>query len=311
MTIVYNDNMSSFDSGFDTSVIKPPRVEILTRNTEGLLVFGHDNSTRVFPHFGITWNILQDVAFSTGKPVADCGSAYSTVAVEAHLRGIDVVPIDVMWPDYREDFCGVVQEQMYKTEMVREFTGDLHFGIKPEYDLSKTYFVDLEQAIKAVKVKYLHADLAKIPRSDRFFSVCLVHDTVPKHSADVEEFLGEQLPELLRVTDQAVYIYPMGIYRPVYYHLEYDSESDEKVWNKVSFPGEWEWRNNRKYYNVEFKEALPLYGENAKEPIERIQKIAQKRGFEFSLAQAKYWSDFDKKWRFETTQRGVFTRKNS
>lgn len=191
---------------------------------DGLQYQGQDSGILVLPHFSLSWQELSRLAGMSGKPLADLGASCSSLSAEAELQGLQMIPIDIM-----ERIRG--GEERYRRVVQSTFDT---FGTALGIPSGKVEFI--REAIEISLARYCHADIAQLPFPDRYFSVCLAHDSVPKHSATVERFLSSQLPEMMRVTDSHLYVYPFALYEtsnegelePVH-ELFLDSTALEKV----------------------------------------------------------------------------------
>lgn len=217
---------------------------------------GADNSMEIFPHLNLSWWQIKQLYAKTGKPIGDLGASFSTLPVEGELQGVKVYPVDIMHMQGRDRYEGILEARMINARMGDAYAGKVvgldangsPFKITNSPLTGRDYGVKVYDAIEKAKANYIVADLEKIPVTDNFFSVTVLHDSLPKHSQDWDTFIQEQLPEILRVTDSAAHIYPMGIYK---------TEDRELI------------------------ESDPLFDNFA--VLEKITAIASSQGFNFSL----------------------------
>lgn len=183
---------------------------------------GDDSSIEIFPHLDVTWWKVKEESKKSGKPVGDLGASFSTLPVEGELQGIKIYPVDIMHTHGRDSYETILESRMINARMSDAYAGkpvglDKHGNLLRIMDkpitTSREYGQRVYEAIEKVKANYIVADLAKIPLADRFFCITILHDSIPKHSKDWNAFMTEQLPEILRVTDSAAYVYPMSIYK--------------------------------------------------------------------------------------------------
>lgn len=78
-----------------------------------------------------------------------------------------------------------------------------------------TFNDKLHLGLKAALERGVSCPLMRIPLPDRALSFSIVHEVVPKHSDSVDCFIEHELPEILRVTDDTAFIYPMSVYTTV------------------------------------------------------------------------------------------------
>ncbi len=264
---------------------------------ESLKWVGKDDSFEMFPHLNLDWRQLKEAYNESKKPVGDFGSGFSTIPVEGELRGIDIIPIDITHEADRSRYEGIMQKNFQfgavnsvyqRNELPENFRETMGLDRRVE-----NYWGTVDAAIEEVMNKYVIADLSRIPLADRSLSITITHDTLPKHSKDLKTFLEQQLPEILRVTDQTAYIYPISIYKTIVWWLKYDPETGEEDWKKLS-----EWTPEEiSYEKMErditekipqrrtLEEWLPLYRDP--ETIKAITEAAEKLGFVFRLEKAR------------------------
>lgn len=258
---------------------------------ESLKWVGEDQSFEMFPHLNLDWRQLKEVYDTSKKPVGDLGSGFSTIPVEGELRGIDIIPVDITHEADRSRYEEIMQKnfQFGAVNSVYE-RNELPENFRETMGLVKrveNYWETVDAAIEKVMDKYIVADLSRIPLADRSLSITITHDTLPKHSKDLKTFLEQQLPEILRVTDQTAYIYPISIYKTIVWWLKYDPETGEEDWKKLSewTPEEIKYEKNLVEGRIPQKrtleEWLPLYRDL--ESLKAIAEVAEKLGFEFRL----------------------------
>lgn len=251
------------------------------------------------------------------------GSSFSTLSVEGELRGINILPIDIMYESNKSRYQEILEKRFQDLKGVYKKQG--------EWESNKDYLERVGAAIQKVMDKCIVADLAEIPLKDRSLSIAIAHDSLPKHSPDLKTFLEKQLPEILRVTDLIACIYPMSIYKTTLWKLKCDPEGKEHdietdyydpgsyyYWKKAS---EWtpeelkEEKLNRQMNPEAYEEEGPhekrtleeshaLYKDP--ESIKQISEVAEKLGFEFRLEKSRKTEEEEHK---KEAMLGVFTRK--
>lgn len=146
------------------------------------------------PQLGLSLESLREFV-PPGKVAADIGSCWSPYPVEARLFGISVVPIDLRYGGPHDKWETFVRERMLQ-----------------RYPAEACPVI--EEAIVEVNATRLcrsASDLSGV--ADGAFSLVTAHQVVPKHSASVRVFLEQELPELLRVTERSLRLYPFGLYQ--------------------------------------------------------------------------------------------------
>ena len=212
----------------------------------------------IFPHLNLNWREVKQIYKKTGKPIGDLGASFSTLPVEGELQGVKIYPVDIMHMQGRDRYESILEMRMINARMGDAYKGKFvgldnngnPFKLTDLPITSEDYAAKVYGAIEKAKANYVVADLSKISVADNFFSLTILHDSLPKHSTNWNTFIDQQLPEILRVTGSAAHIYPMGIYK---------TEDRELV------------------------ESDPLF-ENP-EVLEKIKMTAKVHGFNFNLRQ--------------------------
>lgn len=307
---------------------KPPPEYIKKReDKESLRWVGFDSSLGIFPNLNLDWQQVEKIFKETKKPIGDFGSSFSPLPVEGELRGINIVSVDLMH-EYNKDRYefhlgnhlrrGYVKELYIKSRPMIRIPETME---PPERIESDRYEGEIEKAIKKVaREKLIVADIAHLPLEDRSLSIVILHDTLPKHSPDLETFLEKQLPEILRVTDRAAYIYPMSVYKTTVWKSWKQSEDietnfediwvkasemtpEDKAEEKLAWQMAWE-DEDKPQERSSLEEARPLYKET--ESLKQISEVARKFGFEFKLENGA--NDVFGRHKQEDAKLGVFTR---
>lgn len=266
---------------------------------ESLRWVGFDSSLDIFPHLNLNWKQVEKIFRESKKPIGDLGSSFSPLPVEGELRGIDIISIDLMH-EYNKDryvshLFKIFRRGAVKNLYISGFRAPEIW--EPNERIESDRYEDrVENAIKKVQERMIVADIAHIPLSDRDLSIAILHDTLPKHSPNLQTFLEKQLPEILRVTDQAAYIYPISMYETTLWKTwEHSSDPEtygEDIWKEASkmtaedkAEEKWVWQtaeeDEKPLKKSTLKESHPLYKEA--ESIRQITEAAQRLGFEFKL----------------------------
>lgn len=273
------------------------------------------SSFEFFPNLNLDWQQLSKIYENSKKPIGDLGSSFSTLSTEGELRGINILPIDIMHEANKSRYRGILEKRFQYADL-RDV-----YQKKSEGESNKNYLECVEAAIQKVMDKCIVADLAEIPLKDRSLSIAIVYDSLPKHSPDLKTFLEKQFPEILRVTDQVAYIYPMSIYKTIIWWEKYDPEYEDPntgescYWKKLSdwTPEEIRWEKLQRQMNPQegpipemrtLEESHALYKDPAS--IKQISEVAEKLGFEFRLEKSRKTEEEEHK---EEAMLGIFTRK--
>lgn len=280
---------------------------------ENLKWFGRGTSFEIFPHLNLNWQQLNEIYMkSNKKPIGDLGSSFSTIPAEGELRGINILPIDIMHESNKSRYQGILEKDFQYGALKEVYKKRGYYERQIPEETQKTmgtetplenYEEGVETAIKKVIDKYILADFANIPLKDRALCVSIVSDSIPKHSPDLKTFLEKQLPEVLRVTDQVAYIYPIAIYKVILWEAidnsydpeKFDREKDDPEtvfeelysWKKVSDFTPEEKRlssimdSEERCRKTTLEELHALYKDE--EAIKQISEAAERLGFEFRL----------------------------
>lgn len=180
-----------------------------------LSYWGMDHSLDVLAHVRLTWDDLNAAAEEFGKPIADLGASFSSLALEGRLRGVPVTALDISFDLNRRQYeHGVLVGLRPLIEYYRE-PGRFPPGFAPRNPIDQDALQEhaLRAQARGVLNEGVLCDFCSIPLPDRHFALSLAHDSVPKHAPDLEVFLERQLPEILRVTDGEARLYPMSLFK--------------------------------------------------------------------------------------------------
>ena len=268
----------------DLTNLVPPLAALHRRSDYHGLVWSSDcHSLEILPQVNLTWADLrtfkqpgeiQPVQARILKPIGDLGASTSTFAAECALRGIPCVPIDLQVSFEMSDYRSIVREGMNKLRDhycgIREWpVGFEHTEIIARHQ----WDIRCNEAISQAQGCYLRADIAHIPLPDRCFSVTIVNDAVPKHSATFEAFLQEQLPEILRVTEQRAVIFPLAIFKSSI------KEWVGNAWRQDVVRNEGKLRDGTQREILRLETALFA----DQKALMRICAVAEQQGFSFKL----------------------------
>ncbi|MCO6430499.1 MAG: hypothetical protein J5J00_06530 [Deltaproteobacteria bacterium] len=261
-------------------------LDAISRRPDGpsILVWrGLSTSLDVLPRIGLSWSALEDIVKQSGKPALDLGADFSTLSAEGFVRGIEIVPLDIMLHANREIYVEQTRRAGEMFSLERYYAGSVPFprGMDAdgftmnEADWNTAFHLGAREALK----KGICCDAARIPRADRSFSCVIANDSIPKHSPTADEFVLRQLPEVLRVTDHSAYFLPFSRYVTAW------EESTPVMFKEESFAAS----------------AILM---------QRIEETAWRYGFSFTLVDAAplYRPLMPGEYTEENTQVGVFRR---
>lgn len=177
--------------------------------------FGIGTAAAVLPALGLTFHELRQSAQLLGKPILDVGASFSTVACEAHLRGIPIFSTDLRCNNNRPVFLANVAKNLHSLKDLYtsgKHTSDNYCAPIP-LELWET---KVKEAITVLDQQLTECPACDIrmpdgwPARDKHFSVVYSHHAVPQYSS-ANSFLTKELPELLRVTAHALVLHPFQI----------------------------------------------------------------------------------------------------
>lgn len=291
---------------------------------ESLRWVGFDSSIDILPHLNLDWKQIEKIYRESKKPIGDFGSSFSTLPVKAELRGIDLESVDLMH-EYNKDRYEFHLGNAFRRGTVKDLyinspTARMPETMEPNTRIEKDdYEEKVEMAIRAAQGKMIAGDLAHIPLNDRSISIAILHDAVPKHSPDLQTFLEKQLPEILRVTDRAAYIYPISIYKTTLWKSWKQSKDvetyGEDIWKEASKMTTEDIAEEKLAWQMSgdddppqkkstLRESQPLYKEA--DSIKQISEAAAKLGFKFRLEKGAD-DAFDRREQ-EDAKLGIFER---
>lgn len=174
--------------------------------------FGINSAATVLPALCVTFDELREIAGRLEKPILDVGASYSTVACEAHWRGLPVFSTDLGCDKDPAKFLNQVQNNLTKLQ-------ELYVSGKHSHgNYLAPIPADRWESKVADAISTLAQQLSECPASDirlpggwqandRHFSVVYSHHAVPQYST-LASFLRSELPELLRVTAHTLLLHP-------------------------------------------------------------------------------------------------------
>lgn len=177
--------------------------------------FGINTAATVLPALGLSFDGLQEIAYRLRKPILDVGASFSTVACEAHWRGIPVFSTDLGCNKNRPAFLAQVEKNLRSLQELyvsgSHLPGNLCQPIPADRWDSR-----IHDAITS-----LNQQLSECPASDirlpngwhadnKHFSVVYSHHAIPQYCSP-NSFLRSELPELLRVTAHTLLLHPFQI----------------------------------------------------------------------------------------------------
>lgn len=175
---------------------------------------GHTTAVDVLSNLGITFKELEIDSQRFNKPILDVGASASTFAFEAAYRDMRVFMTD---PQYNLENPNFFKSLRWSIDKLKDsYTTPHSFGPGFEVQALKPQLWD--RYVDLI-IKNISADRSKCSASeirnqqgvrmpDRYFSTTLAHTSIPKYSPK-EVFLQKELPELFRVTDHRVVLFPL------------------------------------------------------------------------------------------------------
>src|SRR3989338_6847224 len=81
------------------------------KDKESLKWLWSGSSFEFFPNLNLDWQQLSKIYENSKKPIGDLGSSFSTLSVEGELRGINILPIDIMYESNRSRYQGKLEKR--------------------------------------------------------------------------------------------------------------------------------------------------------------------------------------------------------
>ena len=237
------------------------------------------NSYEILPRFDLEWVDLKGYS----KPVADFGASYSPFSVEAYLNDVDIIPVDIAAGLTASQFVDMQAFNFTNPQLYEKYVRDPKIReLVPEVTEELPSVTQFSNAIKkissVVNSRSIAANISRLPMVENSFSIGLVYNVVPKHSLDLDSFLNQQLPELLRVVEHKVYVYPLARHE-----IRYDcivKSSEGKIVRKFLTASEVN-DSGVNIFKAIYVEVDPIY--RNEEMCDNIRSVARERGFEMEF----------------------------
>jgi hypothetical protein len=187
---------------------------------------GVSGSERVLSAIGTDFDQIRTRMLRTGKPVLDVGANCSTLGAEGFLNGIHMMATDLNFESRGDNILREIEKRIriqqdiftrgdHSISVDEKITSANTVEITPEsWDYTVIHIMNLVRKnfaeCKAHEITLPREDLTgpKMRASERNFSTVIAHHSVPQYCTH-ENFIQLLLPELLRVTDQTLLIYPL------------------------------------------------------------------------------------------------------
>lgn len=175
---------------------------------------GNGSAFEVLPALGLNFATLEQRYLERRKPALDVGASFSTVALQATFHSIPVHSTDLRCDTNRHIFLSNILRGIEPFKERYSASGRLPEGFVCYPIEPHEWQACLQHGIKQVSERMVQcaADRILTPSGsrapDRSFSVVFSHHAVPKYS-NTESFLKAELPELLRVTDRELRLFPL------------------------------------------------------------------------------------------------------
>lgn len=184
------------------------------RRTSPESFFGDTVAEVALPALDLNFKQLEQLHIRTYKPILDVGASYSTVAIEGTFRHVPIHGTDLKYNTTRFGLLKGMESRVSKLARYYREAAARSAGFEC-YSIPETAWEDcVQQGLKLVDSRMVECRASKILLPDgkeapnRSFSTVLSHHAVPKYSLR-EEFLTKELPELLRVTDDRLHLFPL------------------------------------------------------------------------------------------------------
>lgn len=187
---------------------------------------GVSSAEQVLSALDTNFDQLRSRMEKRGKPVLDVGANLSTLSAEGILNGVHMMATDLHFEDNAKRILPQIEGRLHSKRNI--FTNgeysisideDVNSGNRMEitsdnWDSTVAVVMQLVQqnfsecTAHEITLPRVNNTDQKIRASDRHFSTVVAHHSVPQYCIE-DDFTALVLPELLRVTDDTLLIYPL------------------------------------------------------------------------------------------------------
>jgi len=233
----------------DTSLKMPPAntTEGTTQNSTNLQTkgasrsyFGSNCGQVVLSALDLNFNKLEEIFVRTNKPILDVGASASTLAIEGVFRHIPIFGTDGEFNKIRPGLLRNMEIAI--AELAEPYIGvrDFPSGFKCDHIPITDWEECVRHGIRLVDSRMSECTASEIllptgkRARDREFSYTLSHHAVPKYSESAETFLSKELPELLRVTNDRLHLFPLAFHFLPNQHIHVPGSEGRKNLERVA-----------------------------------------------------------------------------
>lgn len=175
-------------------------------------LFGNTPGFIALNDLGTSFAELYEVVSRSGKPALDLGASHSPLACEAFFHGFEVVSSDLQASASNRNFAKNIETALERVRPLyqgREVLPGFYVDVMSDkrWGEMKRAALDFRLAHHITCSAQNILDTRGERAMDRSYSVVLSHNAVPLYSP-FERFLQSELPELLRVADSQVRLFP-------------------------------------------------------------------------------------------------------
>lgn len=177
-------------------------------------LFGNTPGFTVLNDLGTTFAALHEVVTRSGKPALDLGASHSPLACEAFFHGFEVVSSDLKATSSNTQFYQNIKnalERMRPLYQGKEVLPGFYVEVMSDkrWGEMKNAALEFRLAHHITCAAQYIVDSRGGRAADRSYSVVLSHNAVPLYSP-FDRFLQNELPELLRVAEHQVRLFPFA-----------------------------------------------------------------------------------------------------
>ena len=187
---------------------------------------GTSSAKQVLSAVGTNFDQLRSRMEKRGKPVLDVGASLSTLSAEGIPNGVHIIATDLYFEKNAERILPQIESRLhskrniftngeYSISIDEDVNSDTRMEITSgNWDSTVAVIMHLVQqnfsecAAHEITLPRDSNTSEKIQASDRHFSTVIAHHSVPQYCIE-DDFTALVLPELLRVTDDTLLIYPL------------------------------------------------------------------------------------------------------
>lgn len=174
---------------------------------------GISSGNQVLQAIGSSFSDLKKLVQKHEKPILDVGANASTLSAEGALHGVPIFATDLRFEIYERRALINIEKQLHLLK--EEYASGAYTDISTRRRITpQNWETSVQNIMKQISEQYSECSADNIitpqgnPARDRHYSAVIAHHSVPQYCTETE-FTHIILPELLRVTEDTLFIHPM------------------------------------------------------------------------------------------------------